>query len=709
MGRPFSHKSPAIKTPASVHGHSYNVSTSSHPSSTPLAAPAFGEDALAYNSPAAALIASIGSQGLTPLPSGQDGLGISTKSQALSTKEGSVGGKRNMEEEKFRNLQEVQILLKTRLPGRAICREGVQRIAQHSNLTFAWLDDNNLSIAGNCVDLEIVFDEAQRDLVKDVVLKINTSGVEEHKKDASAVLQRDLNPSDFDPSTTPWKSLEAFSANLDRLAHLDHLSSGLNCFEAVDGLYYSFERIWAEEKKRLRNKYVLSRICEGTLGRPAMHKKRKLGLSLDYWVENRRMRETKGMPRVGDAMDVDLIEMEMEPDEESSVTWLARIGCETGYPPIRVSKNWLADEIFSSNDSESNGDEAQDETRKPIWLDPEPTLVASLNEVDDGDEAVIEQAGAGIASLPKPPNIRFTFDLEPPVLLTNGALSTMFTQGLTINVDISKASTYHQALHDLESQRTSRQSQNGIQNQPENVNRPGKRWKRDFTVYDRDGQAKQARHSYALRSAPPVGVYPMQSFSFAHPRQLAEVIPILRQYALLWSIMSKLVPLSDTLAVQERAPKKELEGGQRPKKSRAPQKKSNTSVQHARLGALFSGAGLAGGETGLTSSSGPESEARALIDVSLNLTLTHPQNLKLDLLFPLPASNDSKASGQAIEQPHFGAVAIEIEANGRIVVASAGGLPWTDSETLRKMASVLIDSEDLGVLAQWIIGRLPAG
>src|SRR5271170_7436365 len=318
MGRPFSHKSPATKTPASLHGHSHNVSTSSHPSSTPLAAPAFGEDALAYNSPAAAaLIASIGSQGLTPLLNGQEGLGIVAELQVLSTKEGSVGGKKNTEEEKLRNLQEAQRLLKARSAGRTICRESVEKVVQQSTLNFAWLDDNNLSVAGNYVDLEIVFDDARRDSVRDVVLRINTSGVEEHKKDASAVLQKDLDPSDFDASAAPWKSLEAFTANLARLAHLDHLSQhGLNCFEAVDGLYHSFQRIWAEEKKRLLTKHVLSRICEGTLGRPAMHKKEKLGLSLDYWVENRRIKEAKLKPMEADAMDIGQIDS--EPDKVDS-------------------------------------------------------------------------------------------------------------------------------------------------------------------------------------------------------------------------------------------------------------------------------------------------------------------------------------------------------------------------------------------------------
>src|SRR5690242_10731771 len=61
--RPLSSKSPSMRTPASGHGHhghSHNLSTSSYPSSTPMAAPAIVDDMLALNSPAAALIASLG-------------------------------------------------------------------------------------------------------------------------------------------------------------------------------------------------------------------------------------------------------------------------------------------------------------------------------------------------------------------------------------------------------------------------------------------------------------------------------------------------------------------------------------------------------------------------------------------------------------------------------------------------------------------------
>ena len=685
------------------------MSTSSHPSSTPLAAPAFGEDALAYNSPAAAaLIASIGSQGLTPLLNGQEGLGIVAESQVLSTKEGSVGGKKNTEEERFRNLQEAQGLLKTRSAGRTICRESVKKVVQQSTLNFAWLDDNNLSVAGNYVDLEIVFDDARRDSVRDVVLKITTSGVEEHKKDASAVLQKDLDPSDFDVSTAPWKGLEAFSANLARLAHLDHLSQhGLNCFEAVDGLYHSFRRIWTEEKKRLLTKHVLSRICEGTLGRPAMHKKGKLGLSLDYWVENRRIKEAKLKPMEADAIDIDQIDSEPDKVGSSSQTWLARIGCESGYPPIRVSKDWLGEEVFPTDNADNNGDEAGDEAHKPRWLSPEPTLVQSPNEADDVDEMVIEAAAAGVSIL-KPPNIRFTFELEPAVWLPNSVISNMMTQGVTFDLDFSKASTYEEALHNFAAQQISPQSQNGNETQLQDAKRAEKRWTRDLTVFDKDNLAKQARHSYAVRYSTSLWAYPMQSFSFGHPRQLTEAIPVLRQYALLWSVMRKLASQSDKPVVRAPAAKNELQDSQQRKKSREPQKKSNIKPQHARLGALLDNTGLSGRGAVPNSSWGLEEEAGVPIDVSLNMTFTNPTMPKLDLLFPLHISSDRKPPNLAKEQRPFGTVSIEIGMNGKIAVSSTTGLPFSDSESLRRMANVLTVSEDLGVLVQWVLGRLEA-
>ena len=201
----------------------------------------------------------------------------------------------------------------------------------------------------------------------------------------------------------------------------------------------------------------------------------------------------------------------------------------------------------------------------------------------------------------------------------------------------------------------------------------------------------------------------MQSFSFEHPRQLAEVVPILRQYALLWSIMRKLVSSPRATTVEETASQQEPERNQRFKKSRAPQKKNNRTTQHARLDAFLGDAPFLGEEADRTASFDSDSEARVGIDVSLSLTLTAPPKPKLDLFFRLPYNSDNKSSGRAVEMPRFGTVSIEIESNGGIKVASANGLPWTDTDTLKRMARVLGLGEDLGVLVHWILGRLSAG
>ena len=683
-----------MKTPSSLHGH--NISTSSHPSSTPLAAPNFGEDALNYNSPAAALMASM-ERGLTPLPTGQDGLGITTNSRAPSVKEGSAAGTRNVEEEKLRRLHEVQQLLKGRIAGRGICREGVERIAQQSGLTHAWLDDNNLSIAGNnCVDLEIVFDDVQRDWVKDVILKISTSGVEEHKQEASAVLKQNLTQSDTESADLPWKNLEDFGANLNRLAHFDHLSNGINCFQATEGIYHSFRRIWEEEKKRLQSKHILSRICEGTVGRPAMHDERKLGLSLDYWVDRRRHREMESPSSGSDAMDVDQKEPDVQDGEQSSLMWTAKLGCEVGYPPIRVTKDWLSDEVFQQDETEANGNNdnhhVEHGIQKLAWLDPPPTLVVSSDVKDDPDAMAMDGAGAGV-SLPKPPNIRFTFSIEPSVLVPMSAVSTMMALGLTTALD-QKAVTYHQALDALEDRQSHLGNKEGSTDDKLSTSR--KRWNRSFTGYDKNGHPTQIQHSYHLHSTmPPLWCFTLESLNFDHPRQLAEIIPILRQYALLWSIMRKLTPVPDTAPETESASVSKTDPGQSQKGSRQPQKKSNIAVKRTKLDTLLSSA-LSARANGSTTG-----EPGVSIDVTLSLTSTSPSKAKLDLIFPIPIE-----SYQTKEQSRFGTVCIEIGPNGEISLPSTTGLPDMISDVaLQKAASVLAFSEDIGVLVQWLLSR----
>ena len=202
--RSLAFKSPAGKTPASAHSHAHNVSGSSNPSSTPVGQNAIRDELLNLDSPAAALINSIAS--------GQDGLGISTTPQAGLPREGQHAS--NPESERILRLQQVVNSLKTNMVGRGITREAVERVARVHGFEALW-DEDNLTIAGNMVELEINFDSLLRDQVTDLILKLNTADGESHvQQGATTVLKGDFGISAPSASGLPVENLSDFSHNV---------------------------------------------------------------------------------------------------------------------------------------------------------------------------------------------------------------------------------------------------------------------------------------------------------------------------------------------------------------------------------------------------------------------------------------------------------------------------------------------------------------
>jgi Mediator of RNA polymerase II transcription subunit 1 len=428
-----------MKTPASGQAYTHNLSGSSHPPSTPLAAPAFGEDPLNFNSPTAIMMSSLGSHGFTPLPSGGDGLGISTDLNAVTNGAASALGSRNPEEEKSARIQEVIKLLRTSTAGRGIYREGVERLAQLAGFTHMWQGDT-LAIAGTCVDLEITFDAIEKDKTTDVVLKINfTAESEEHKKDASEVLKVNLAPSTESGNQLPWHNLESFAINLEYLGRMDRLSQGINCFEAIDGLYLSFRRIWEQEKQSMGQARELDRLSQGRLGRPLLNRNEKIGLCLEYWAERRRALVTTLSRTTDDTMQIFQAESSNERNDRIVGTWAASINCEAGYPSLRVSKDWIEESSF---DAVQSGDGAVDETLKPeiSWAEPPPSLVPPVESTNKSNAIDLEDPDIKMAN---PPQVRFVVNLEPPVLLPYSHISTI-SNGPGISVafdDTSKLTT----------------------------------------------------------------------------------------------------------------------------------------------------------------------------------------------------------------------------------------------------------------------------
>lgn len=692
MSRNLSHnlKSPATKTPASGHGHS-------HPSSTPLAAPSSGEDALNFNSPAAMMMSSLGSHGLTPLPSGPDGLGITTDLNAVSTGHGSVLGTRNPEEEKLRRLQEVVKLLRTKVVGRGICRDGVERLAQLAGFTHLWQGDT-LAIAGTCVDLEITFDSVDKDRAKNVALKIFTPESEQHKTDAAAVLKSNLDhQSLYGRKEGPWRSLESFAANLEHLGRMDQLSQGINCFEAIDGLYYTFRKIWEGEKERIGRRRRLDRLSQGIIGRPMLNRKAKLGLRLEYWAKRRLLSDTEPSNSENDIMQHDAPQSSLDRDE---FVWTACVDCEAGYPSLRVSREWIAENIWAEVRDEGR---ATDGTATPIvaWTEPPPTLVRPADTVHEPNSVDLGEAEIKI---PKPPQVRFTANLEPPVLVPLSVASSVLNrQGVSVALEDSRFTTYDQALRNLMGRTPQSQDTGPLPTV--------QRWVKSVRTFGEDGQAMTHQHSYTLYSSPQIWCYPVQSVTFDHPKHLADLLPTLRQYVLLWSLLRSTVSMmstSGTGAVDHAA--RDVASNWT-SKTKGPSKngiikESNIDPGRGEVDALWRDRSTNALSRGIKMSSvlpGSEPTVPLPIDISLSLVSASPPTPKLELIWPLPTKPDASNS---MPNATFGSVAIEIGPNGEIAVPSAAGIPFAERERgLRGIARVVGLGEDLTLVVEWILKR----
>ncbi len=181
---------------------------------------------------------------------------------------------------------------------------GIERLARRVGLESLWEDHmgsggstRTLVIAGSALALDIEF---ANNVVKKVSLSFPESPeiVTRHTDKAGAILLRDL---EFRPNESPLtKMLDRFAANLQRLSQLYKLSviPGWNCHEAIAGIYESLEKLhlWEVEKlsesgdmvERDGDEIERTAMCTKS-GKPVMHTRDRLGLSLDYWHEKRRI------------------------------------------------------------------------------------------------------------------------------------------------------------------------------------------------------------------------------------------------------------------------------------------------------------------------------------------------------------------------------------------------------------------------------------
>ncbi|KAL1886538.1 hypothetical protein Plec18167_000470 [Paecilomyces lecythidis] len=722
MARPLSHKSPSMKTP-SASGHVHGHHQSSHQNATPLAAATSVDDPVTFSSPSA-LLALGGYTGISPSPAAQDALAGSHMHEndihALGMQGLGLGGARDNDEERRKHIEEVVQLLRTRVAGRGVCREGIERIGQLEGFESIW-QDNNLSIAGNSVDLEIEFYPGQ-DSVKDVSLSYATPEAQEgvRRDEATAVLKRDLMQSDEERQRGIWKRLDGFYGNLERLARLDRLSQEVNCFEATEGLYESLRRIWEEEKKHPRWASTYEHLCKGWIGRPSLHKGRRFGLGLEFWVNQHRALDAKEKKRSPDSMVVDQVggqETNEEPVAEDTI-WSVTIECEEGYPSLRVSKDWVGSDVLTSVDTgDTESTDAQDETsiRLVNWTEPPPTLTSSA--AANADSMAIDSGMLGSQT----PNRRFVAKLEPPVDVPILAASDIYRHlGLQLPQEF-KMVTYDALL--LPSWTAPPEA-----GASDDVHRPGgKRLRKGVVSFDSEGKQLNSQHSYAFQAFETVAGRTLRDLPFSHPRQLADIFPILRQYALLASLLRNVFSYSGDNKARAADAKttKTAVSSDHPSGSLLSGTHVSVLTNHDptedKLDALLKNANVSRAEDKMDTatdegpySSSPNKETEFKVDITLRTQIG--QAPMIMLLFPAERET-GEGSTLASERSdlRMASLNIEIGLNGRISINQVQGV-WGDEEApngngltsegqelQKKLAKVLETSEDLGVLVEWIL------
>lgn len=426
-----------------------------------------------------------------------------------------VGGGATTEDVRGKRLEEVLDILKAD-KGR-LSESGLDRLVKrYKTLELAWTgvrgsgkSARTAIIAGNTVGLDIVF---ENDVVKKVEMQYVDSpdSVTRHTKAGGEALFRDLALGPSESQLT--KKLDRFATNLERLSRLDELSKlpELDCHEAIAGIYESLERLHHWEVQRLkegeemkgRDEEELEKTAMCTAsGKPVMHARDRLGISLDYWRE-RRFLKGSGKEK----------------------TYALLIECAKpeylNYSPIRVSQHWISANIERAKDPLVQ--EMFAFTTGPVldWLQPDDTLISDEPR-SDGMEGLVPNR--------KFPEVTFVAKFDPPLMVPEQiAIQIYNCVALTLdNTFTNQPVLYDELL---------------LPRYPDEISDLNKRELSRATtipIFSKEGEKSTSEHRTNLLIEKRDYGRVLSEIPFAHPQQLVEWLPVLRQAAFTNSLLTK--------------------------------------------------------------------------------------------------------------------------------------------------------------------------
>ncbi|KAF4534723.1 uncharacterized protein LTHEOB_2698 [Lasiodiplodia theobromae] len=516
-----------------------------------------GAGAISFDSPGAlniglnALAGLEGGVGMGISMSGMSGLGLG---MGLTS---SMGGRPDDTEQRKR-LEAIIATLRAR-PGR-VSREGMERLARQLGLSSEVMSDT-YSVAGGAGEqqlllahtsfmLDITFRDAA---VAGVTLQFGelSQGVQKHAASAAKVFKADLEPGPGEASIN--LSLDRFAKNLEKLARLDHLSifkdakPEVSCFEAIAGVYNSLQKLFEHEKKAAMHLFDVSKphahekatrevLCKKS-GRPRMNANSAVGLSLEYWMEKRLVFQKPDKKESGaedTSMDVD--DEGDQYDESANRIFSLTIECESSpaqlYPSMRVSDAWVSDAVEKPSDP-------NDLFGSPVidWLDPPPTY-AGGSEAAQNDPMALDGNSIG-----KLPNVRFVAKLNPPLVVPLSTAQNILTSvNVQMNQESLKWSTSLEALVLKPDDESTSGLTTDITKEYHNI--------RNVFVVDKNGKEQDRRHEATLYVNKAEVACVLDEIPFDHPRQLVQILPVLRQYAHLTSLLQSALQPSQSPADQ---------------------------------------------------------------------------------------------------------------------------------------------------------------
>lgn len=332
-------------------------------------------------------------------------------------------------------------------------------------------------------------------------------------------------------------SLEKFAKNLERLSRMDKLSgAGFSCFEAIAGVYSSLEKLYEHEEEiamtlldakkgdiKIRaNREVM---CKKS-GRPVMNPRKTVGLCLDYWMDERKVlnrhhpvAKSSSKGKEPEAMEIDYKDDGDGLDPGQIYTLV--IECEDNpsvelYQSARISNAWISDPVEKQNEDPTDlfGPTID-------WLEPPPTYSSAPGAAPTDGSLQHDSSHMG-----KLPHVRFVARLDPPLVLPQAEAANLLASVNSNLPETEIARTYAGLLFEVDATEDYNSAYMGLAKEM---------YSETLAVVPdgkvEDGKFLDRQHTNTLFINRPELGRVLEEIPFAHPKQLVQMLPTLRQYA----------------------------------------------------------------------------------------------------------------------------------------------------------------------------------